>query len=227
MSAAAVDPTTARRAEMLQVIEAEAKATAMHTGRSVFAPRVLDALAEVPRHRFVRDDDHNRAYANVPLPIGQGQTISQPFIVALMTDLLDLKGNERVLELGTGSGYQTAVLAELCAQVYTIEVVAALAQRAAERFEALQLHNITVRTGDGSLGWPDHAPFQAILVTAATPAVPQVLVDQLAAPGRMVVPVGKAGAVQELTLVTKDAAGAVGIRSVLPVAFVPLVHATP
>lgn len=223
MSAVAVDSTTARRAEMLQVIEAEAKATASHTGRSVFAPRVIDALAEVPRHQFVRDDDHNRAYANVPLPIGQGQTISQPFIVALMTDLLDLKGTERVLELGTGSGYQTAVLAELAAEVYTIEVLATLAQRAAERFEKLGLKNVTVRTGDGSLGWPDHGPFHAILVTAATPTVPQALVDQLAAPGRMVVPVGKVGAVQDLTLVTKDAQGAVTKRSVLPVAFVPLV----
>lgn len=223
MSAAIVDPTAARRAEMLQVIEAEAKATAAHTGRSALAPRVLDALAEVPRHLFVRDDDHNRAYANVPLPIGQGQTISQPFIVALMTDLLDLKGTERALEVGTGSGYQTAVLADLAGEVYTIEVLATLAQRAAERFEKLGLTNITVRTGDGSLGWPDHAPFDVILVTAAAPSVPQALVEQLAAPGRMVVPVGKVGSVQELTLVLKDPQGTVTKRSVLPVAFVPLV----
>ena len=226
MSAVAVDLTSARRAEMLQVIEAEAKATAANTGRSVFAPRVMDALAEVPRHHFVRDDDHNRAYANVPLPIGQGQTSSQPFIVALMTDLLDLKGTERVLEVGTGSGYQAAVLAELAAQVYTIEVLASLAQRATERFAQLGRKNITVRTGDGSLGRPDHAPFDAILVTAAAPTVSQALVDQLAAPGRMVVPVGKVGTVQDLTLVSKNAQGDVTKRSILPVAFVPLVKSS-
>ncbi len=177
----------------------------------------------MPRHHFVRDDDHDRAYANVPLPIGQGQTISQPFIVALMTDLLDLTGTGRVLEIGTGSGYQTAVLAELAVKVYTIEVLVTLAQRAAERFEKLGRKNVTVRTGDGNLGWPDHAPFDAILVTAAAAAVPPALVDQLAAPGRMVVPVGKVGSVQDLTLLTKDAKGAITKRSILPVAFVPLV----
>ena len=221
MSAAAVDPLAARRSEMLQVIEAEAKTTAAHTGRSVFAARVLDTIAAVPRHRFVRDDDHNRAYANVPLPIGQGQTISQPFIVALMTDLLDLQGVERVLDVGTGSGYQTAVLAALCAQVYSIEIQAGLARQAAERLDALGVKNVALRTGDGAAGWPDQAPFDAILVSAAPLQVPERLVEQLAAPGRMVVPIGKG--VQELMLIVKDAAGTVTRRSVLPVAFVPLV----
>lgn len=212
----------ARRAVMVQQIEAEAKATAGHTGRESFAPRVLQAMAEVPRHRFVRDEDQGRAYDNGPLPIGQGQTISQPYMVALMTDLLELKGDERVLEIGYGSGYQTAVLAHLAARVFAIELSPLHAEAAKARLAALQIGNVALRVGDGNLGWPEEAPFDAILVAAAPSTVPDALVVQLRAPGHLVVPIG-CGRPQELLLVVKDADGRVTRRSVLPVAFVPLV----
>jgi protein-L-isoaspartate(D-aspartate) O-methyltransferase len=163
------------------------------------------------------------AYRNHPLPIGAGQTISQPYIVALSTDLVQPRAGQRVLEVGTGSGYQAAVLAEIVGKVYTIELIAALGNAAAERLRALGYANVEVRIGDGYAGWPEAAPFDAIVVTAAAPRVPQALVEQLKPGGRMVIPVGESGAAQELLVITKRADGGVDTRSVLPVRFVPLV----
>jgi protein-L-isoaspartate(D-aspartate) O-methyltransferase len=162
------------------------------------------------------------AYENRPLPIGHGQTISQPFIVALMTELLDLRADDNVLEVGTGSGYQAAVLAEIAGRVCSIEVIPELAARAATALAAQGYSNIELRTGDGGLGWPERAPFNAIIVTAAAPDVPPALLEQLGPGGRMIIPVGPVHGDQELLLITKDAAGTVTQRNILPVAFVPL-----
>jgi protein-L-isoaspartate(D-aspartate) O-methyltransferase len=212
------------RQELLDEIAADAIETAQYTGRARFSPRTMNAMATVPREAFVREGDEDSAYLNLPLPIGYGQTISQPYIVALMTDLLDLAGDERVLEIGTGSGYQTAILSVLARAVFSIEVVEPLARAAAEKFVRLGYCNVEVRHGDGAKGWPEQAPFDAIMVTAAAgEGVPPDLVAQLRAGGRMVVPVGKGRWTQSLLLVTKDEAGSVSEKSVLPVAFVPLV----
>jgi protein-L-isoaspartate(D-aspartate) O-methyltransferase len=183
---------------------------------------VMDTMAAVPRHRFVPDGQVEHAYKNQPLPIGRGQTISQPYIVAFMTDLLKVRKGDRVLEVGTGSGYQAAVLASIAGKVYTIEIVKALADEARERLMRLGYANVEVRAGDGYAGWPDAAPFDAIMVTAGAPYVPRALVEQLKPGGRMVIPVGPASAVQSLTLVEKRADGSVTQRDVLPVRFVPL-----
>ena len=188
-------------------------------------PQVADALRRVPRHRFVPDGQVEQAYQNRPLPIGYGQTISQPYIVALMTELLRLRKEDRVLEVGTGSGYQAAVLAVLAGKVYTIEIVQPLAAEAKERLGRLGYANVEVRAGDGYAGWPEAAPFDAIMVTAGAPHVPPALVEQLKPGGRMVIPVGPAGAVQSLTLVEKSTDGAVRQREVIPVRFVPLTRA--
>ena len=188
--------------------------------RGVRDPKVLAAMAKVPRHVFVPEGLRRQAYADEPLPIGEGQTISQPFIVAYMTEALGLKGGEKVLEVGTGSGYQTAVLAEIAGSVWTIEVVAALAARARAVLEGLGYENVHYRIGNGSAGWPDEAPFDAVMVTAAAARIPGVLEDQLAVGGRMVVPVGTDA--QELLLVRKGPAGIVR-ESLLAVRFVPLV----
>jgi S-adenosylmethionine synthetase len=209
---------------LLDEIAAEAENTAAYTGRRRFAPRTMAAMARVPREKFVRAGDEEAAYLNMPLPIGHGQTISQPYIVALMTDLLDLAGGERVLEIGTGSGYQAAVLSGLAREVYSIEVVPELAFEAGARLARLGYRNVTVKAGDGARGWPEKAPFDAIIVTAAAgEGVPPALVAQLRPGGRMVVPVGKGRFAQSLLLVTKDESGRVAEKSVLPVAFVPLV----
>lgn len=160
--------------------------------RGIRDARVLQALGKVPRHRFVDEALVGRAYGDYPLPIGDGQTISQPYMVALMTEALELVGHERVLEVGTGSGYQTAILAEVCAKVFSIERLKGLADRAIRTLDSLGYYNVLVRVGDGSLGWKEEAPFDAILVTAAAPAVPEALVEQLAHKGRLVVPVGDA-----------------------------------
>ncbi|MBM3507051.1 MAG: protein-L-isoaspartate(D-aspartate) O-methyltransferase [Alphaproteobacteria bacterium] len=211
---------------MVAEIEAEAKATGSYTGRETFSARTLDAMRAVPRHQFVREGDLARAYVNGPLPIGQGQTISQPFIVALMTDALDLAGGERVLEIGMGSGYQTAILAALVQHVYAVEVLAELAKAAEARLRSLGRGNVSVLVGDGHAGWPEHAPYDAILVAAAASQVPDALVAQLQPGGRMVIPVGRTRmGGQELQLLSKDASGKVSQRTVLPVAFVPLVKA--
>jgi protein-L-isoaspartate(D-aspartate) O-methyltransferase len=160
--------------------------------RGIRDPRVLAAIGKVPRHRFVDEALSSRAYGDYPLPIGERQTISQPYMVALMTEALDLSGHERVLEVGTGSGYQTAILAELCSKVYSLERIKSLADRAIRRLDELGYYNILVRVGDGSLGWPEEAPFDAVLVAAAAPKVPETLVGQLGASGRLVMPVGDA-----------------------------------
>jgi protein-L-isoaspartate(D-aspartate) O-methyltransferase len=192
-------------------------------GRDITDARVLAAMLAVPRHRFVEATLMDRAYADHPLPIGEGQTISQPYIVALMTQLLELGGGERVLEVGTGSGYQAAVLAELVPEVYTIEILPGLARRAAERLRALGYGRVQVRAGDGYRGWPEAAPFQAVLVTAGATHVPSALVEQLAEGGRLVIPVGSTFGHQEL-LVGRKQAGVLTTRSVAPVRFVPLIE---
>ena len=215
----------AERREMLEVIQEEAAATAGMTGRPAVSPRVAAALLRVPRHRFVPPAEEAVAYVDSPLPIGHGQTISQPFIVALMTELLDLGPADRVLEVGTGCGYQAAVLAELAGAVFSIERIAPLAEAAAARLKALGYANVEVRAGDGYAGWPDAAPFDAVIVTAAAEAMPDALVDQLAPGGRMVVPVGGPGG-QTLYRVTRDRDGRVERRPVLAVAFVPTLPGT-
>lgn len=209
-------------AALLTEIEAEFRATAHWTGRATLSPFVAAAIAKVPREAFVTPGSERAAYENRPLPIGHGQTISQPFIVALMTELLDLRADDSVLEVGTGSGYQAAVLAEISGRVCSIEVIPELAARAATALAAQGYGNIELRTGDGGLGWPERAPFNAIIVTAAGVEVPPALLEQLGPGGRMVIPVGPVHGEQELLLITKDTVGTVTRRSILPVAFVPL-----
>jgi protein-L-isoaspartate(D-aspartate) O-methyltransferase len=221
-SAATADETARLREGMLEAIAAMARDTARETGRAQFSARVMDAMRRVERHRFVPPALAREAYANRPLPIGNDQTISQPYIVALSTDLLDLDSGHKVLEIGTGSGYQAAVLAELVAHVYTIEIVEPLGRDAAARLAALGYRNVEVRIGDGYGGWPERAPFDRILVTAAAPYVPEPLVQQLAAGGRMVIPVGTGVFGQQLLLIEKGADGQVRRKDVLPVRFVPL-----
>ena len=211
-----------QQAALMAEIEAETRDTARWTGRANLSPRVTAALAKVRREAFVPSQSTGAAYANRPLPIGHGQTISQPFVVALMTELLDLEPEDRVLEVGTGSGYQAAVLAELVGTVFSVEVIPELARRAADALAAEGYSNVVLRTGDGGLGWPEQAPFDAIIVTAAAPDIPPALIQQLRPGGRMVVPVGPPYGDQHLLLLTKDAAGEVTQRNVLPVAFVPL-----
>ncbi|HEY1933212.1 MAG TPA: protein-L-isoaspartate(D-aspartate) O-methyltransferase [Acetobacteraceae bacterium] len=207
---------------LIAEIEAEAGETASWTGRDRFHPHVLAALRKVRRAAFVPQDSTARAYVNAPLPIGRGQTISQPFIVALMTDLLDLRPEDRVLEVGTGSGYQAAVLAELAGSVFSIEVVPELADTARQALAAEGYGRVALRVGDGALGWRQQAPFDAIIVTAAARDVPPALVEQLRPGGRMVIPVGAPHGDQELRLLCKDIDGTVRARTVLAVAFVPL-----
>jgi protein-L-isoaspartate(D-aspartate) O-methyltransferase len=202
---------TARRARMVET---------QIVSRGVRDPRVLAAMREVPRHLFVEPSEQPRAYDDTPLPIAGNQTISQPYIVALMTELLDLSPQERVLEIGTGSGYQSAVLSKLCREVYSIEIVPELARQSAARLRELGYANVTVREGDGYRGWPEHAPFDGVIVTAAPERIPQPLLEQLAPGGRMVIPVG--GFFQELKLFRKDAAGRVSEQAILPVRFVPM-----
>ncbi len=209
---------------LIDEIALEVQETARYLGADTLDPRVIAAIRKVPREEFVPSSERDLAYINRPLPIGHGQTISQPFIVAIMTDMLAIAPESRVLEIGTGCGYQAAVLAELAARVYTIEVVAPLAEAARERLERLGYTNIECRVADGGLGWPEEAPFDRIIVTAAAPVMPDALIDQLAPGGRMVVPVGRAGFTQTLTLIGKDAEGRVTETPTLPVAFVPLVE---
>ena len=191
--------------------------------RGVKDPRVLDAMRAVPRHEFVPATVREDAYVDSPLPIGHGQTISQPYIVALMTELARPSPADRVLEVGTGSGYQAAVLSRLVARVFSVELVDPLAQSAAATLRRLGYANVTVRSGDGYLGWPDEAPFDIIIVTAAPEEVPAALVAQLKPGGRLIVPVGRVYDVQDLQLIEKDATGRVSTRSVIPVRFVPMV----
>lgn len=186
---------------------------------------VLESLRAVPRHEFVPATSRSEAYADRPLPIGQGQTISQPYIVALMTELAAVGADSVVLEVGTGSGYQAAVLAELAAHVYTIEIVDELAERAGRTLKSLGYRNITVRAGDGFAGWPEQAPFDAIVVTAAPEQVPAPLIEQLAPGGRLVIPVGPARRTQMLKVLTKEPDGSVSTRDITAVVFVPFTRA--
>lgn len=207
---------------MMQDIEAEVAFTRQMTGKKALDPRVMGAMREVPREKFVPSQLRHLAFANGPLPIGRGQTISQPFIVALMTDLVQPDEDGVILEVGTGCGYQSAVLAHLVRQVFSLEILPELAGEAASRLLALGYSNVEVRAGDGWLGWPEKAPFDGILVTAAAPRVPPALVEQLRPGGRMAIPVGPPYGHQELRLVEKDSNGEVSWRDVLGVAFVPL-----
>jgi protein-L-isoaspartate(D-aspartate) O-methyltransferase len=190
--------------------------------RGIRDVRVLEAMSRVPRHLFVPEAESERAYVDAPVPIGQGQTISQPYIVALMTELVRPQSSDRVLEVGTGSGYQAAVIARLVAHVYTIELEEALGRRAEALLAEQKYDNVTVRVGDGHGGWPEHAPFDIVIVTAAPEHVPQPLIDQLKPGGRLIVPVGPRFTVQQLQLIEKDAAGEAHTRNVSPVMFVPL-----
>ncbi len=208
------DPLAARRLDMVATQIA---------ARGVKDARVLAAMREVPRHAFVPADLANDAYIDAPLPIGFGQTISQPYIVALMTELARPSPTDAVLEVGTGSGYQAAVISRLVATVRSIEIVEPLARDAQAALARLGYTNVQVRIGDGYQGWPDAAPFDIILVTAAPEAVPSALVAQLKPGGRLVIPVGPVGGVQDLLVMEKDAAGATTTRKVIPVRFVPLV----
>jgi len=209
---------------MVERIERHFEETADTTGEAALDARIRQALLSVPRHRFVPEALEARAYADSALPIGCGQTISQPFIVALMTQLARVDRSARVLEIGTGSGYETAVLAEVASEVFSVELVPELAERAEALFAELGIPRIHVRTGDGFLGWPEAAPFDAILVTACAAEVPSPLLEQLAPGGRMVIPVGQPNAFQELQVIEASGAGAPVVRHVLPVAFVPFVH---
>ena len=193
------------------------------TGLAAMSPQVRAALGKVERHRLVSPEQRSLAYRNHPLPIGSGQTISQPYIVALSTDLVVPQPQHVVLEVGTGSGYQAAVLAEMVARVYSIEIVQVLAVSAGRALKELQYQNIEVKVGDGYQGWPEKGPFDAIIVTAAAPRVPEALVAQLRPGGRMVIPVGAPGETQQLLLLVKAADGTVERRNILPVRFVPLV----
>ena len=216
----AADRYAEPRARML----AEIEALALQTGQPRFSDRVMEAMGKVPRHRFVPAWQGARAYENRPLPIGEGQTISQPYIVALMTDLLDPKPSDVVLEVGTGSGYQAAVLSVLVREVYTIEIVASLGRQAAEKLKELGYANVFTRIGDGYKGWPEAAPFDSIVVTAASDEIPQPLIDQLKPGGRLVIPVGGRFEIQELMTIDKEPDGTLVTRKSVPVRFVPLMR---
>ena len=215
----------AAREAMVREVERSAAALPGTLPHGTLSPRVLGALRAVPRHLFVPPEHLPDAYRNRPVPIGYGQTISQPLIVAVMTELLKLAPQDRVLDVGTGSGYQAAVLSRLVDTVFTIELCAPLAERAAETFARLGIDNIRTRVGDGHQGWPDAAPFDAILVAAAPTEIPEALIRQLAPGGRLVVPVG--GAAQQLILVEKQSDQSSILRELIPVCFVPLTRQTP
>lgn len=221
VAAADLDYAT-ERAAMVRTIAMYDNEVRSATGHQGIAPRVLEVMGLVPRHEFVPEDVRNRAYADQPLPIGYGQTISQPLIVAIMTDLLHVEPSHVVLEIGTGSGYHAAVLAHLARQVYTIEIIPGLANRAVQQLQRLNYANVATRIGDGYYGWPEAAPFDGILVTAAASQIPPPLVQQLKAGGRMVIPIGAPFALQHLVLVEVDSERRVTTRQLLPVAFVPL-----
>jgi len=212
----------AERRQLLREIVTQGMPGGLTGGRSAFSPAVLAAMDKVERHRFVPAELVAQAYQNRPLPIGHGQTISQPYIVALMTEMMKVEPGDRVLEIGTGSGYQAAVLAELGVSVHSIEIIEALGRQAGERLASLGYRNVTAKVGDGYHGWPDAAPFDAIMVTAAASHVPPPLLQQLKPGGRMVIPLGSRFAVQSLMLVEKNPDGTVSSRQILPVRFVPL-----
>ena len=209
--------------DMLDDINAEVRYTSSMIGKDALDARVMEAMRKVPREAFVPPGMKHNAFENGPLPIGHGQTISQPYIVALMTDMVAPEAQHRILEIGTGSGYQTAILAQVCSKVYTVEVVAELSVAATDIFEKLGYDNIETRIGDGYRGWPEHAPYDGIIVTAAAAHIPEALIEQLKPGGRMAIPVGEPYSYQELMLVRKDLQGKTHTRGMLGVAFVPMV----
>ena len=216
------DRYEALRKGMVQEIEADVAVTSARIGKRALDPRVMEAMATVPRHEFVPPAETAHAYENRPLPIGHGQTISQPYIVALMTDLLAVEPADAVLEIGTGSGYQAAILSALAQTVYTIEIIPALETSAAARLKRLGYANVATRLGDGYYGWDEHAPFDGIIVTAAASHIPPPLIAQLKPGGRMVIPIGSPFLTQQLMLVEKRLDGQLRTRQLLPVRFVPL-----
>jgi protein-L-isoaspartate(D-aspartate) O-methyltransferase len=210
------------RHKMANEVAVMARETRSETGRATFGDRVMTAIRKVGRHRFVPRAEIPHAYRNQPLSIGNSQTISQPYVVALMTDLLDLRPADKVLEIGTGSGYQAAVLAEIVREVCTLEIVEPLGKIAAARLRELEYRNIQMRIGDGHQGWPDQAPFDAIMVTAAASEIPPALMGQLKHGGKLVIPVGVPNQTQTLYIIEKNANGELAQREVLRVRFVPL-----
>ena len=218
----AEDTYQEKRQQMLVEIKQMMEMTKSYTGNAVLDKRVEEAMMAVPRHKFVPSDNRSYAYENTALPISHKQTISQPYIVALMTDLAAVTSESVVLEVGTGSGYQAAVLSELASHVYSIEIIEPLGLEAKSLLQDLGYDNVTVKIGDGYHGWPEHAPFDAILVTAAAEHIPEQLTQQLKPGGRLVIPVGKQGQAQSLRILTKGADGKIEQRDVLSVAFVPL-----
>ena len=224
LSAAALagDEYAQARQQLVAAIEQDVRDTSLYLDKQALDPRVMAAIGRVPRHEFVPAAQRHHAYDNRPLSIGFGQTISQPYIVALMSDLIKPKAGDRVLELGTGSGYQAAILAELTGQVYSIEIIEELGKQAAGRLSRLGYDNVTLRIGDGYYGWKEHAPFDAIVVTAAASHVPPPLVAQLKPGGLMIIPVGSRFLTQQLVLIEKGADGQLITRQILPVKFVPL-----
>lgn len=207
--------------EMLDAIKADMQFTHKRIGKEHLDGRVLAAIAKVARHEFVPNSEINLAYENHPLPIGHNQTISQPYIVALMTDLITVDETSKVLEIGTGSGYQAAVLAEIVKRVYTIEIINELGEEAEQRLRRLNYNNVEVRIGDGYYGWPEQAQFDAILITATLDHVPPQLITQLKPSGRLIMPLGKQYSYQELVLITKADDETIQRRDILPVRFVP------
>jgi protein-L-isoaspartate(D-aspartate) O-methyltransferase len=221
IAAAGQDAVARDRERLVREIAADARETAPHTGRTQFSSSVMDAMAKVPRHLFVPPDQRPYAYENRPLPIGHGQTISQPYIVALMSEFADVQPGQRVLEIGTGSGYQAAVLAEMGAEVHTIEIVAPVGRAGAQALRDAGYDRVKTRIGDGYAGWPEAAPFDAVLVTAAAPEIPAPLIAQLKPGGRLVIPVGASGETQQLMVGIRRADGTLETRRTIPVRFVP------
>ncbi len=224
MSETAETDFEAMREEMVEVIAAYALLSSERTQKEQFDLRVMEAIARVPRHDYVPNELQEVAYANIPLPIGHGQTISQPFIVALMTDLLDLQDDDRVLEIGTGLGYQAAILAELVEQVFSVEIIEELGLEAAERLGGAGYGNIQVKIGDGGQGWPENGPYDKIIVTAAPELVPPPLIEQLRPGGRLVIPAGLEDQ-QQLLLMEKDLNGRMSSSEIIPVVFSRLITA--
>jgi protein-L-isoaspartate(D-aspartate) O-methyltransferase len=209
--------------KMIADIESEVEFTRNMIGKSTLDKRVMKAMSRVPRDAFVPLDLKYAAFVNGPLPIGHGQTISQPYIVALMTDMLAIEPEHTILEIGTGSGYQAAILSQLCKQVYTMERITALSERAASHFKKLKYSNIETVVGNGCEGWPEHAPYDGIIVTAAASRIPDALIEQLKPGGNLVIPVNEGFMFQKLMLVNKDEQGEIDVNDVLGVSFVPLV----
>ena len=210
------------RLNMVDEIAQHAIVSSQRTGKEVLDERVMDAMRKVPRHKFVPAEVRNYAYFDTPLPIGSGKTISQPFMAAVMTDLMEIQPSDTILEIGTGLGYHTAILAELAVLVYSIEIIEELGELAADQLGELGYDNVQARIGDGNSGWPEHAPFDKMLVAAAPPSVPDFLLQQLKVGGRMIIPVGPESA-QELVVVEKGENNVCEARNIFPVRFAPMV----